>query len=75
MMIYEFLLSFDVHGSSEQRSYSVAASTLPSAVTRSLDLLAQEKPGAQFRGLTYYASRVEPSALPRAEATRMASAA
>ena len=29
MMTYEFLLTFDVNGSSEQRSYSVAACTLP----------------------------------------------
>jgi hypothetical protein len=74
MMTYEFLVTFDVNGSSEQRAYSVAAGTLPSAVTRSLDQLAQEKPDAQFKGLTYYAPRVEPPALPWAAATRTASA-
>jgi hypothetical protein len=75
MMTYEFLLTFDVNGSSEQRLYSLVACTLPAAVTRSLDQLAQEKPDAQFKGLTYYAPRVEPPSLPRAAATRTASAA
>jgi hypothetical protein len=74
MMTYEFLLTFDVNGSSEQRSYSVAASTLPCAVTRSLDQLAQEQPDAEFKGLTYYAPRVEPPAWRWAPATRTASA-
>jgi hypothetical protein len=64
MMTYEFLLTFDVNGSSEQRLYRVVDCTLPSAVTRSLAELSQEKPDAQFKGLTYYAPRVEMPALP-----------
>ena len=58
-----------------QRSYSVADCTLPAAVTRSLDKLAQEKPDAQFKGLTYYAPRAEPPASLCAAVTRTASAA
>jgi hypothetical protein len=64
MMTYEFLLTVEVNGSLEQRSFSVAASTLSSAVSRSLDQLAQEKPDARFKALTYYAPPVEPSAWP-----------
>jgi hypothetical protein len=63
MMTYEFLLTFDVNGSSEQRPFSVAASTLSSAVSQSLDQLAQEKPDARFKGLTYYAPPLEPAVL------------
>jgi hypothetical protein len=74
MMTYEFLLTLDVNGSSEQRSFRVAASTLSCAVTRSLDQLAQEKPNAQFKGLTYYTPPVESPALPWAEPTGTASA-
>jgi hypothetical protein len=75
MMTFEFLLTFDVNGSSAQRSYSVADCTLPAAVTRSLDELVQEQPDAQFKGLTYYAPGFESPASPLTVATRTASAA
>lgn len=68
IMTYEFLLTFDVNGSSEQHAFSVAAGTLSSAVTRSLDWLARERPDARFKGLTYYAPPVTVSAQPWATA-------
>jgi hypothetical protein len=63
MMTFEFLLTFDLDGLAEQRSFSVAATTLSSAVTQSLDRLVREKPDARFKGLTYYAAPVEPFGL------------
>jgi hypothetical protein len=65
MMTFEFLLTFDVNGSPEHCTFSVAAATLSCAVTRSLDQFARQKPDARFKGLTYYA----PSALPWAAPT------
>jgi hypothetical protein len=66
MSTFEFLLTFDRNGLAEQRSFSVAATTLSSAVTQSLDRLARETPDARFKGLTYYASPVGPAVLPAA---------
>jgi hypothetical protein len=60
MIAYNFQVTCDVDGQSEQRPFSITAKTLADAVSKSLQQMIQEQPQAQFKGLTYFHPPLEP---------------